>query len=689
MADISSILMLIILGSFGIIASGTVFQQISKYSHSSETHSALIHFFNDAIRDFLKKLTGSAAVLIGVLLLFTVFGLFLNYFHHGYWIAFALSGIGITVTARRHLRNAVEMAVSLMTQSETNPNEVVQATQTAGHWLGIRSVAAALLDLGLVLGAIYAVMSKFPLYITHFVNQKLAVLPLTPETIHAHLVHQTNHEIGIVLLTYGLGILVTAALIKLVCSFFSSAVRSAATAVPKRIITIKTNDPRNPVIMADIIGKFAKGILETTAWTYAITVLAATATLYTGVTSGFFPLHSALPILIPFIILGTGLTAAMIAQVIATRHTIPGPQAIMFRIALTRSIELAGFIVMYKLLHLPHSLFLPIIFGFIGSGILGGISYYRFHPNKTHEFIGLIMTNLLIALVFVIGYRLAGGIFSSDFGFYGVALCGLATVAGFAGASGFVFTETIHSGTSALYELLNPEWQPSQHDNVNQASQVGMALLGTPMVWIGASLTLALTHALFHWFHRLIASTGWESPHIRALTYSADPELVFRNAAQILRTLDAGIMNPEVWLGALIGLVLVTVFRGWIEQRSSKIATVLKRQAHYEIEQSAEICDGTSLPDYQVYYRRALKDALSGTAATLLVTLGLPVGVGVIFGIPGLMGMLVASLLAATVESISQVESGNSTLLIIWSVMCGSAFVFGAIIVRFSLALFI
>lgn len=685
MAPIYSIYILISVGLIGLITSEIALTKISAHSHTSESTSALIHFFDDVIQKFIKKVSQSALIVIGILFISAIIGVAFHQFHHGYGIAFAASGIGISLAARSNFRRSVSIAVSTMRHANAAPETMKTACKSAGNWLGIRTASAALLDLGIGFSVIAILIHKFP----HLITQST-----TP--------YQTQHEIGLLLLTYGLGILVTATLIKLTTVFFGSAVSTAAAAVPQSIMQVKENDPRNPFVMANMVGLFASEILGNTVWIYAITILAATATIYSGITSQFFTLASTTPFELPLIILSAGVATSVLAQIIPVRRPLLGLDPALVQFGLILALQLLAMGIIATTLQLPNPIYLPVANGIFRTIILAGILLIQYRPvrdpgqsngptvtgTNSRHLIGISLTLGITSILFGTAYRFGAGNISSDFGFYGIMLSGLSAVSLFPAVAGLIFASPLHRASQGLYELLNPEWD-AQSKTDSHHPQIGKALLIFPMIGIGAALTLALTHSFMNWFHRLIVIGHWAQPHIRTMAHSNDPTTLLQTSSHLLNALNVSIMNSEVWIGILTGLALVSGIKGWMAHRTGAMASLLLQQAQYETTHSPEIWEGTALPDYEVYSNRALRDAIAGTAIALGLALIFPLGFGLIFGIPGVIGLLVAALLGAIVESISDIDSGHSTLLLIWSVMIGSVFIFGGLIVRFGVSLFI
>jgi K(+)-stimulated pyrophosphate-energized sodium pump len=120
------------------------------------------------------------------------------------------------------------------------------------------------------------------------------------------------------------------------------------------------------------------------------------------------------------------------------------------------------------------------------------------------------------------------------------------------------------------------------------------------------------------------------------------------------------LMNPTVLVGVFLGVTLVFVFSALTMKAVSNAASAMVQEVRRQFKEKPGIMDGTEMPDYarcvEISTKRAQREMIGPTALGLAV----PVIVGLVFSVAGVMGLLLGGLAAGFSLAVFMANSGGA-----------------------------
>jgi K(+)-stimulated pyrophosphate-energized sodium pump len=129
--------------------------------------------------------------------------------------------------------------------------------------------------------------------------------------------------------------------------------------------------------------------------------------------------------------------------------------------------------------------------------------------------------------------------------------------------------------------------------------------------------------------------------------------------ADFMTHFEVHILNPKLLLGLLIGSMLSFVFCGLTIQAVGRAAAKMVAEVRRQFREIAGILEGRTEPDYAECVRISTSAAQWEMIPPALIALFAPVLMGLIFGVPGVLGLLCGSLSSGFVLAIFMANSGG------------------------------
>ena len=123
---------------------------------------------------------------------------------------------------------------------------------------------------------------------------------------------------------------------------------------------------------------------------------------------------------------------------------------------------------------------------------------------------------------------------------------------------------------------------------------------------------------------------------------------------------DVHLMNPKVLLGIFIGAMMAFLFCGLTMNAVGRAANKMVNEVRRQFRETAGIMEGKVDPDYARCVGISTKAAQKEMMFPSLLAIAAPVAVGLIFGVPGVLGLLTGALAAGFVLAIFMANSGGS-----------------------------
>ena len=123
---------------------------------------------------------------------------------------------------------------------------------------------------------------------------------------------------------------------------------------------------------------------------------------------------------------------------------------------------------------------------------------------------------------------------------------------------------------------------------------------------------------------------------------------------------DVTLMNPKVLSGMFIGAMMAFLFCGLTMNAVGRAASRMVAEVRRQFNEIKGILDGRAEPDYERCVAISTKGAQREMVVPSLLAIIAPVATGLIFGIPGVMGLLVGGLSAGFVLAIFMANAGGA-----------------------------
>ncbi|MBN1413571.1 MAG: sodium-translocating pyrophosphatase [Bacteroidales bacterium] len=137
-------------------------------------------------------------------------------------------------------------------------------------------------------------------------------------------------------------------------------------------------------------------------------------------------------------------------------------------------------------------------------------------------------------------------------------------------------------------------------------------------------------------------------------------ELIKGNMMDILRLFDVTMMNPKVLVGVFIGAMAAFLFCGLTMNAVGRAAKSMVEEVRRQFREIAGILEGKAEPDYARCVAISTKGAQREMLLPSLLAISIPIIIGVIFGIAGVMGLLLGSISSGFILAIFMANSGGA-----------------------------
>jgi K(+)-stimulated pyrophosphate-energized sodium pump len=530
----------------------------------------------------------------------------------------AIAGyVGMFVSIRANIRAASAARTSL--------NRALQAALRGGAVSGLFVVAMSLLGVG----GLYAIVHG------------LSAVPVT--------------KIPLMIVGYGFGASFVALFAQLGGGIYTKAADVGADLVGKVEAGIPEDDPRNPAVIADLVGdnvgdcagRGADLFESTAAENIGAMILGSTLALRVQAATGASALFVVGVMLFPLVARGFGLIASIIGVlVVKTREDRDPMQALNRGYWVTAFLAAVGFMAgTYWLLRFPGQPDAWWHFGLAGViGIATSIAFvyitqyyteYRYRPVKTIAAASVTgpATNIIagfavamecvalptitIGIAIIASYHLGSSAVPGG-GLFGTAVATM----GMLGSAAYILAmDTFGPITDNAGGIIEMSKQPEEiRRKTDRLDAVG-------------NTTKALTKGY------AIGSAALAA----FLLFSAYmDEIGFYTGKQFV-TVD--IAKPEVFVAGLLGAMLIFWFSALAINAVQKAAVSVIKEVRRQFSEDPGILAGTSRPNYARCVDIVTVGALKEMVAPGLLAVGMPIAVGLIFRLMGLGAETVAAFL--------------------------------------------
>ncbi|MCA9079358.1 MAG: sodium/proton-translocating pyrophosphatase, partial [Planctomycetaceae bacterium] len=127
-----------------------------------------------------------------------------------------------------------------------------------------------------------------------------------------------------------------------------------------------------------------------------------------------------------------------------------------------------------------------------------------------------------------------------------------------------------------------------------------------------------------------------------------------------VRYYDISVMNPKVLVGSFMGVMLAFVFCSLTMKAVGRAAKSMVEEVRRQFREIAGIMEGTAEPDYAACVDISTAAAQREMVIPALLGLVVPIGVGLLLGVGGVMGMLAGGLTSGFAVAIMMANAGGA-----------------------------
>ncbi len=646
------------------------FRQMMKEDEGTPTMKQIAQFVREGAMAYLKQ--QYKVVIIVFLILAAIFAVLAYGFHvQNSWVPFAFltGGFFSGLAGFVGMKTATYASGRTANAARRGLNDGLKIAFRSGAVMSLTVVGLGLLDISVW----YIILDKF---IGAEGPQKLVTITTT-------------------MLTFGMGASTQALFARVGGGIYTKAADVGADLVGKVEAGIPEDDPRNPATIADNVGDNVGDVAGMGADLYESYCGSILATIALGA-SAFFQDGEAMQfkaILAPMLIAAVGVALSIIG-IFAVRTKEGAGMSQLLKSMSTGTnlssvlIAAASFGILY-LLDIPNwwGLSIAVVVGLAAGVIIGqATEYYTSHSYKpTRKLaessktgpatviisgigLGMISTAIpviTVSVAIILAYLAANGFSTADMlsadalskGLYGIGIAsvGMLSTLGITLATDAYGPIADNAGGNAQMSGLEPEVR--ERTDVLDALGNTTAATGKGFAIGSAALTALALLASY------IEEIKIGLDRLGITIQNAAGEVIDAAAAtipDIMNFYEVNLMNPMVLVGVFIGAMMAFLFCGLTMNAVGRAAQKMVVEVRRQFREIKGILTGEATPDYARCVEISTKGAQREMLFPSLLAIIVPIAVGLLLGVAGVMGLLIGGLGAGFVLAIFMANSGGA-----------------------------
>ena len=652
-----------------LIFAGLFYRQMMRESEGTpEMQKIAAHVRRGAMSYLKQQYKIVTLVFIGLVILFAIMAYGFNLQNHWVPVAFLTGGFFSGLSGYLGMKTATYASARTANAARHSLNGGLRIAFRSGAVMGLVVVGLGLFDI-----------SFWYLLLEHFIpadamnpTAKLCIITTT-------------------MLTFGMGASTQALFARVGGGIYTKAADVGADLVGKVEAGIPEDDPRNPATIADNVGDNVGDVAGMGADLYesycgsilATAALGAAAFIGTGDTVMQFK-----AVIAPMLIAAIGIILSIIGIfTVRTKENASMKdllKALSTGTTLSSVLIIAGTFLILWVLNITNwvNIAFSVVVGLVVGIIIGqSTEYYTSQSYKPTQKLsesgktgpatviisgiglGMISTTIpVIAVVagIILSYWLASGFDFSNIsmGLYGIGIAAvgmlstlgitLATdaygpIADNAGGNAEMsgLGKDVRHRTDALDSLGNTTAATGKGFAIGSAALTGLALLASYIEEIRIGL-------------ERIGTTTLELPGGNSTTIGS------ASFTDFMMYYDVTLMNPKVLSGMFIGSMMAFLFCGLTMNAVGRAAASMVEEVRRQFREIKGILEGKAEPDYARCVQISTRGAQREMVFPSLLAIIAPVVTGLLFGVPGVIGLLVGGLASGFVLAIFMANAGGA-----------------------------
>lgn len=665
------------------------FKDMLKADEGTDTMKKIALHVRTGAMAYLKqqyKVVGIVFVILTVIFAIMAYGLKIQ----NPWVPFAFitGGFFSALSGFFGMKTATYASARAANAAQKSLNDGLKVAFRSGAVMGLVVVGLGLLDISIWFSALQYIIGA----LDSTTNQVIATDPSMKLII-----------ITTTTLTFGMGASTQALFARVGGGIFTKAADVGADLVGKVEAGIPEDDPRNPATIADNVGdnvgdvagmgadlyeSYCGSILSTAALGasgFTAAGLAAAGYVYSTEQAAQIQFNA---VIAPMLIAAVGIILSIVG--IFAVSTKEGASQKQLLASLSRGVNLSSVLIAIFSFAILWYLDIPNFIGVWGAmaiGLLAGIGigktteYYTSAGYKPTQHvaassqtgpatviingIGLGMISTAIPVLIVSTAIILAFLFANNFNFsnismglYGIAISavGMLSTLGITLATDAYGPIADNAGGNAEMSHLGPEVRK----RTDALDSLGNTTAATGKGFAIGSAALTALALLASYIEEIKVGLARIPEKAALFAETMGKEIHNASITDIMQYYHIDLMNPRVLVGAFLGSMAAFLFCGLTMNAVGRAAQKMVEEVRRQFKEIVGILEGKAEPDYARCVEISTKGAQREMLFPSLLAIIIPVATGILFGVAGVMGLLLGGTATGFILAIFMANSGGA-----------------------------
>ncbi|MDD2475876.1 MAG: sodium-translocating pyrophosphatase [Dysgonamonadaceae bacterium] len=646
------------------------FRSMMKESEGTDQMKKIALYVREGAMSYLKQQYKVVTIVFIVIAL--LFGVMAYFNVQNNWVplAFITGGFFSGLAGFFGMKTATYASARTANAAQQSLNKGLQLAFRSGAVMGLVVVGLALLDI-----------SAWYLILDYFVDDTVA-----------------SHKLIMItttMLTFGMGASTQALFARVGGGIYTKAADVGADLVGKVEEGIPEDDPRNPATIADNVGDNVGDVAGMGADLYESYCGSILATAALGASAfAINPIMQKNAVFAPMIIAAVGVFLSILGIYLVKTKDDADMKQLMS--ALNRGVNTSAFLIAISTFGILYvlgfvnwiGLSFSVISGLLAGIVIGqGTEYYTSHSFKPtiniaksgktgpgtliiagigtgliSTFIPVlsiafaIMLSYLSAINFDIQNMVSGANLSMGLYGIGIAAVGMLSTLGITLATDAYGPIADNAGGNAEMSGLGPEVR----ERTDALDSLGNTTAATGKGFAIGSAALTGLALLASYIEEIKIGLMRLGQEVLVFANGDTLNTSEANFADFMNYYQVTLMNPKVIVGIFIGSMMAFLFCGLTMNAVGRAAQEMVEEVRRQFREIVGIMDGSGTPDYARCVEISTKSAQREMMLPSLLAIAIPIAVGLILGVSGVMGLLAGGLGSGFVLAVFMANAGGA-----------------------------